>query len=228
MDNELNSKVLKYSKGTKPGGTTSVILGACPKGTDVLDVGCASGYLGEELHSLGCRVWGVDSDKFALDNVAQGTYEETLELDLNLPTDEGPFFPRLFDVVIAADVLEHLLDPERVLRTLSKSLKPNGLLILSLPNVANFSIRIPLLFGRFDYTEVGILDRTHLHLFTYSSAAQLVKDSGLEIESALAGSDRFGLLLNKTAIVRSRLAPLLAFNIIYVCRLTESIIGTEI
>jgi len=218
LERESNSKALKYSKGTKPGGTTSAILGACPKGTDVLDVGCASGYLGEELHNFGCRVWGVDSDKLALGNIPRGAYEETLDLDLNLPTDSGPFYPRLFDVVIAADVLEHVLDPERVLRTLSKSLKLNGLIILSLPNVANVSIRIPLLFGRFDYTELGILDRTHLHLFTYKSAAQLVRDSGLEIELTLAGSDRFGRLLNKSPIVCKKLGPLFAFNIIYVCR----------
>ena len=228
MNDEFDSKVLKYSKGTKPGGTNSVILKACPKGTDVLDVGCASGYLGEELHNLGCKVWGVDSDKFALGNIPKGTYEETLELDLNLQTDVGPFFPRLFDVVIAADVLEHLLDPQRVLRTLSKSLKPNGLIIISLPNVANFSIRIPLIFGRFDYTELGILDRTHLHLFTYKSAAQLVRDSGLEIESTFAGSDRFGQLLNKSAIIRTGLSPLLAFSIIYTCRVIDSIIDSEI
>jgi 2-polyprenyl-3-methyl-5-hydroxy-6-metoxy-1,4-benzoquinol methylase len=222
MDDKFDPKVLKYSKGTKPGGTNSVIVGACPTGTEVLDVGCASGYLGEELQRLGCKIWGVDSDKFALDNIAAGTYEETLELDLNQISDTGPFFPHLFDVVIAADVLEHLLEPERVLRSLAKSLKPNGLVIVSLPNVANFSIRTSLLFGRFDYTEVGILDRTHLHLYTYKSAAQLVTDSGLRIVSTFAGSDRFGTMLNRSAMLRSALAPLLAFNIILVCQAPQS------
>ena len=226
MDDEFNAKNLKYSKGIKPGGTSSVIVGACPKGTDVLDVGCASGYLGADLRSRGCRVWGVDADRFALENVVRGAYEETLELDLNL-LSESPFTPRLFDVVIVADVLEHLIDPVQVLQTLLTSLKPDGLVIVSLPNVANFSIRIPLLFGRFDYTEVGILDRTHLHLYTYKSAAHLVRDSGLEIVNTLAGSDRFGLLLNKSERVRSALAPLLAFNIIYVCRKSASISGGE-
>jgi len=221
MDDKFDPAVLKYSKGTKPGGTNSVIVEACPKGTDVLDVGCASGYLGEELKRRGCRMWGVDSDRFALDNIPDGVYEEVLELDLNLISDAGPFAARLFDVVIAADVLEHLLEPERVLRSLSNLLRPNGVLIVSLPNVANFSVRVPLLFGRFDYTDVGILDRTHLHLFTFKSAAQLVANSGMQTVSTFAGSDRFGLMLNRSTRLRSVLGPLLAFNIIMVCQRIE-------
>ena len=83
MNVEANMEILKYSKGTKRGSTTRIICEACPKGTDVLDVGCASGYLGEELRNKGCSVWGVDSDNFALDSVPSGIYQETVELDLN-------------------------------------------------------------------------------------------------------------------------------------------------
>jgi 2-polyprenyl-3-methyl-5-hydroxy-6-metoxy-1,4-benzoquinol methylase len=182
--------------GVRQGGTHRVICGLCPSGVDVLDVGCASGYLGLKLSERGCRVWGVD---------------------LNA-AEQLPFGPRQFEVVIAADVLEHLADPEQALRMLVNALTPDGTLIVSLPNVANFSIRLPLLFGRFNYTETGILDRTHWHLYTFRSALQLLEDAGLHIIKIHAGSDRFGRFLNSSPAVLRLLGGLFAYNIVCVGR----------
>jgi 2-polyprenyl-3-methyl-5-hydroxy-6-metoxy-1,4-benzoquinol methylase len=211
------STALRYHLGVRQGGTHRVICGLCPSGVDVLDVGCASGYLGLKLSERGCRVWGVDLDSRALQSVPCGSYEEVRELDLNA-AEQLPFGPRQFEVVIAADVLEHLADPEQALRMLVNALTPDGTLIVSLPNVANFSIRLPLLFGRFNYTETGILDRTHWHLYTFRSALQLLEDAGLHIIKIHAGSDRFGRFLNSSPAVLRLLGGLFAYNIVCVGR----------
>jgi SAM-dependent methyltransferase len=88
---------------------------------------------------------------------------------------------RTFDVVVCADVLEHLEDPAAVLARVRKWLSPGGLLLVSLPNVANVAVRLSLLAGRFEYAEAGILDRTHLRFFTRRSARRLVEAAGFRI-----------------------------------------------
>ena len=88
---------------------------------------------------------------------------------------------RQFDVVLLLDVLEHLRDPERILRRARRALT-GGRVIVSLPNVANVTVRLTLLFGRFEYTERGILDRTHLRFFTRRSALRMLRDAGFTVE----------------------------------------------
>ena len=88
---------------------------------------------------------------------------------------------RTFDVVVCADVLEHLDDPAAVLARVRRWLSPRGVLFVSLPNVANVAIRLALLAGRFEYAEAGILDRTHLRFFTRRSARRLVENAGFRI-----------------------------------------------
>ena len=187
LQSNRNSNPLKYQKGTKRGSSTNIVVGACPVNSDVLDVGCASGYLGDELKRKGCQIWGVDNDRIALASIPNGIYEEVRELDLNSVVEDVPLFPCLFDVIILADVLEHLVNPSATLKVLIKSIKPNGQFIISLPNVAHISIRASLLRGHFDYVDRGILDRTHLHLYTYDSAALLLQKCGLNVERTLAG-----------------------------------------
>ena len=88
-----------------------------------------------------------------------------------------------FDVVVCADVLEHLANPEALLARIHHWLHPEGILLVSIPNIANVSIRASLLFGRFRYTERGILDRSHLSFYTRSSAQHLLSDSGFRVTS---------------------------------------------
>jgi 2-polyprenyl-3-methyl-5-hydroxy-6-metoxy-1,4-benzoquinol methylase len=80
------------------------------------------------------------------------------------------------------DVLEHLRDPVSLLKRLRPFLKPDGTIIISIPNVANLSIRFGLLFGRWNYAEYGILDRTHLRFFTRKTAIAMVTGAGFEIK----------------------------------------------
>lgn len=139
----------------------------------ILDVGTADGYLGAILKSAGHAVLGVEKDE-ALAAQARPHYERLDVCDV----EEFDFpYPREFDVVLFADVLEHLRDPGAVLKRSLSVLKPTGEVLISLPNVANFTVRLSLLLGRFDYANRGILDRTHLRFFTLRTAKQLLADS---------------------------------------------------
>jgi SAM-dependent methyltransferase len=90
--------------------------------------------------------------------------------------------PRGYDAILAGDILEHLSDPERMLAMIHQALPPGGLFFISVPNIANLSVRLGLLFGRFDYRERGILDRTHRTFFTRASLDRALVRAGLRIE----------------------------------------------
>ena len=91
-----------------------------------------------------------------------------------------------FDLVLALDVLEHLNDPQRAVRLLRHKIGPNGLLIVSIPNIAHFEVSLPLFFlGQWDYQEDGLLDKTHLRFFTRKTACRLLEDSGFCITTVL-------------------------------------------
>lgn len=206
-----------YALNTHPGGTHATIAQLVPDGSDVLDIGCGAGYLGEVLARRGCRVWGLDRDATALARVPAGAYAATAEVDLD--TLETLPWPDLdFDVVIAADVLEHTRDARRVLEVLRRHLRPHGPLIVSLPNVAHASVRLGLLLGEFEYRRAGILDATHLRLYTYATARELVEEAGFTVERLLVGSDRFGRVLNSRPALARVLRGLLAYNVVVVAR----------
>jgi SAM-dependent methyltransferase len=85
---------------------------------------------------------------------------------------------RRFEWLMAADILEHMPDPKNALCFYRGFLKPDGRLIVSLPNVAIWDNRLRLLFGHFDYRDSGVMDRTHLRFFTFRTARQLICDAG--------------------------------------------------
>ena len=89
-----------------------------------------------------------------------------------------------FDVVVCADVLEHFAKPESLLERIREWLKPGGTLFVSLPNVANVTVRAGLLFGRFQYADRGILDRTHLTFFTRRTAVELLERQGFRVRAS--------------------------------------------
>lgn len=141
----------------------------------VLDLGTASGFLGRLLAGRGHTVVGVESDREAA-AAARPHYAALHLADLQqlVPLPEAPF-----DVVIAGDVLEHLADPAAALERAVAQLAPGGRLLVSVPNVAFLSVRLALLFGRFECAPRGILDRTHLRFFTRRSLAALLRGAGL-------------------------------------------------
>lgn len=138
----------------------------------------SSGYLSRRFVDEGRRVDGAEIDPRAA-RQAERVCERVWVGDLqHLDTDElaGPY-----QVLLFGDTLEHLPDPAEVLRRLRTKLAVSGVLVVSLPNVANWSMRLRLLAGRFDYTERGILDRTHLRFFTRRTAVKLLESAGFEV-----------------------------------------------
>jgi len=95
---------------------------------------------------------------------------------------ELPLEPGSFDVVLCGDVVEHLRDPVAALARLRPLLKPGGRLVLSTPNVANWAVRLSLLAGRWRYTDRGILDRSHTHLFTRATLREALEQAGYRVE----------------------------------------------
>jgi 2-polyprenyl-3-methyl-5-hydroxy-6-metoxy-1,4-benzoquinol methylase len=96
---------------------------------------------------------------------------------------ELPFPPGSFDVVLCGDLIEHLRDPGAFLARVRPLLRDGGRLVLTTPNVANWSVRLGLLAGRWRYTERGILDRTHTHLFTRKTLVETLERAGYRIET---------------------------------------------
>lgn len=146
----------------------------------VLDVGCGAGAFAWTLkrYRPNVEITGIEIVPAAaekarriLENVIVGNIEE---IDL-------PFAPDCFDCIVCADVLEHLTDPVAALRKLAHVLAPDGVIVVSIPNVHYFAVLDTLSQGRWPYMDRGILDRTHLRFFSHDEIAQLVRDAGLEV-----------------------------------------------
>jgi SAM-dependent methyltransferase len=150
----------------------------------VYDIGCAHGFLGQLLSTELFVLYGMEIDTDAV-QAAQAYYQLVQQVDIEQPP--FPPFPQLPDVIVLADILEHTRYPEICLRNiLDTYLHSGGRLIVSVPNIANIFIRWSLLWGRFDYTERGILDRTHFRFFTRSTIVKLLQSIGLEVNQMAA------------------------------------------
>ena len=169
----------RYVLKLDPHSSHSIILRWLGAGRDrrLLDVGAADGLLSRQLTESGWRVTAIEGDS-ALAQAGARHCERmiTANLDRPLPDCGGPF-----DVIVYGDVLEHLVDPLRVLVELDRSLAPGGFVIISVPNIAHLWIRLLLLVGRFDYLDRGILDQSHLRFFTERSLRAMLADAGLDI-----------------------------------------------
>jgi 2-polyprenyl-3-methyl-5-hydroxy-6-metoxy-1,4-benzoquinol methylase len=144
----------------------------------VLEVGCATGYFTKAMVERGCKVVGIE-----LDPAAAAIAEEWAERVVVGDIDRGDVWDQLddesFDVVLCGDVLEHLRDPLGALRSAVRKLKPEGVVVASLPNVAHGDVRLQLLRGTFRYRDRGLLDRTHIRFFTLDTIRELLRDAGL-------------------------------------------------
>lgn len=145
------------------------------RGLDVLDVGCGFATTSQFIEQRGNRVTGIESSAEAV-SVARTRISRVVQHDLQ----DFDAAMGAFDVIIFADVLEHLAWPIGVLQKYLALLKPNGTVIVSLPNVGLWSVRLLHLLGKFEYEETGVLDRTHLRFFTRRSALRMLDAAGLK------------------------------------------------
>ncbi len=150
-----------------------------PENARVLDVGCSTGNFGATLiQERGCHVTGIDLNPADVEE-ARAHLSEAFVMDI----DEIGAVESLgkFDVIIFADVLEHLVDPRATLREVRQCLTDHGKVIYSIPNMAHLSTRLDLLGGDFPYTETGLLDKTHLHFYDRVEIDNLFADAGFDI-----------------------------------------------
>jgi SAM-dependent methyltransferase len=133
-------------------------------------------------------------------------------------------------VVLSGDTLEHMNDPEGLLRRVHEALAPGGLLLISVPNVANVYVRLNLLFGRFPYADRGILDRTHRFFFTRASLRRMLEAHGFDVERGAVSSiplplafprlpgPLLGLLMGGLELATRLLPALLGYQVLFVAR----------
>lgn len=147
-------------------------------GLAVLDLGFGAGHFAERIRPACRYLAGVELDAGA---AAEGTrfFDDAVTCDI-FEGISGPW-KEPFDVIIAGDVLEHLPRPGDLLSALKPLLKSDGTLLVSLPNVANVTVRASLAAGRFPYADRGILDRTHLRFYTRATARALLESAGFSI-----------------------------------------------
>jgi SAM-dependent methyltransferase len=146
----------------------------------VLDIGCSRGLFGAQLRQAdpSRKLVGIEP-KLAAAEEAAAHYDEVI---CGLFPDDMPD-GRQFDCIVCNDVIEHTVDPWRMLRAAAPFLSPDGRLVASIPNLRYYIVvRDLALRGRFEYADWGILDRTHLRFFTRSSVERLFPDCGYEIE----------------------------------------------
>lgn len=149
----------------------------------VLEVGCSKGhmsaYLKNEMH---CQVTGIEINDEAL-NVASKYLDLAYCLDCNNITEVNNKIPDgYYDYILLADVLEHLYDPKEVLKVLSKKMKINGKIIVSIPNASHNLMLMSLLRNDFTYQDLGFFDNTHIKWFTSDTFSRMVKDLDLVVE----------------------------------------------
>jgi len=157
----------------------SLAVARVPANSRVLDLGAADGSVAAVLRQMGCRVSAVECDPVAAE-VAGRWCDRVVVADLNEIKLDEVFAGEQFDVILMLDVLEHLVEPEIVLRGARDVLAPDGWCVISLPNVSHLSVRLALLDGRFRYTDVGLLDRTHLRFYDSEGKDALLRDAGWE------------------------------------------------
>jgi len=164
----------------------SVLAGMVPPGSQVLDLGCGSGALGLHLSATrGCTCDGVTLNQAEATH-AQAHYRRVEVADLETASLPTLFAGRHYDAIVCADVLEHLRRPEHILQACKSLLKPDGRLLISVPNAAYAGLTLELMHGEFRYRPEGLLDQTHLRFFTRRSLQRLLQDNGWAVNALQA------------------------------------------
>lgn len=154
----------------------------------VLDVACGEGKFGQLYQAKNIQAWGMDIDPVSVEYAQQHSVfkkviccdvEKEFDKVLQLKTEVGDGF----DYIVLCDVLEHFIDPTKVLENMYQVLNENGKILVSIPNAGNADIFLNLLEGRFNYAYSGIMDNTHFHFYTKSSFAQWIYEIDEKSES---------------------------------------------
>ena len=158
----------------------------------LLDLGAAGGELGEAVRDHFRRSIGFE---YNVDCVAdlQTRFDQVLVTDL----EKCKRLPPNVDAVVLADVLEHLRDAPALLRLVRESLSDEGRIFVSVPNIANVTVRLGLLFGVFEYRDRGILDNTHLRFYTMRTIRRELENAGFHIDVVRGSSIPLRLIIGR-------------------------------
>ena len=163
--------------GGTPDGALLAELAKLPAGR-VLDLGCSGGRFAEQARALGHRVVGVDRTEI------EGVRERLnlfVRADLNDGIPQEAHVAAGYDVVVAADVLQRLAHPDRLLREIRSVLRPGGQVLVRVPNGVHWYPRLRFASGRFDYDRRGILEAGNLRFFTRRSLRRMVASTGYDL-----------------------------------------------
>jgi 2-polyprenyl-3-methyl-5-hydroxy-6-metoxy-1,4-benzoquinol methylase len=184
-NNENRSYIYKIKLDSKQTSDARVIASQfIEDGAKVLDVGCACGDFGVFIvDEKKCKVFGMEYDKESISEaIKTGIFHQIHQVDLNtFQTDSYPEYYGFFDYITLLDVLEHTTNPQDSFLKLRPYLKNGGGCIVSLPNVAFGDIKISLLQDDFTYTDMGIMDKTHLRFFTHKTIADFFSNINFEV-----------------------------------------------
>ena len=158
----------------------SLIAGQIGRGSRALDVGTGSGALGRFLSANSCTIDGI-TYSHAEAELARQHYRRLEVIDLETVVPSSAFPQQSYDVIVCADVLEHLRNADQILRDLRTLLAPGGRLLISIPNVTYMGVIASLFASKFVRTAEGLLDSTHVRFFDRGSLEQFVADCGLQV-----------------------------------------------
>jgi 2-polyprenyl-3-methyl-5-hydroxy-6-metoxy-1,4-benzoquinol methylase len=145
----------------------------------ILDVGCGEGRFGSTLKGRACEVWGIEIEEDAAKKAAE-YLDNVLVGDVRSQIDRLP--NNYFDCIVFNDILEHLLDPCKILEAIGDKLKNGGFVVSSIPNVRYYeNMKNLLIKKQWEYEKEGILDYTHIRFFTEKSIREMFRASGYEV-----------------------------------------------
>lgn len=173
------SSIERYDYAFDPEGDAwaARLIRRLPASGSVLELGPGPGVMTKVMAARGYEVTVVENDPQALEAL-QSLGVKTIEGDLDGEEWLAALAGLRFDAILACDVLEHLRQPEALLRRLSSHLEPLGRLVISVPNIAYAGVAAALRNGAFDYADKGLLDRTHVRFFTKRSMETALLDTG--------------------------------------------------
>ncbi len=180
MTNDSSQAATAFPKNYYQHARTEVLRHLPAGPLRILEIGCGEGGTLARIRELRPDVWLAGAELMKLDSPLYAKLDqfEQINVEEQLPS----ISPGSIDVLLCLDVLEHLREPQQVLVRLATLLRPNALLIASLPNLQYVKVSLPLLFGHFNYTDEGVLDRTHLRFFTRRSAMRMLDEAGFNVQ----------------------------------------------